>query len=351
MASNRAHRHRDGTPPEQGGLDAGLLDFALSANDMAAFVLTREGAIEQARNAALLPLRAGARAQSLADVVGESNAERIIAVRDRLERADTPPNVDIELSDLLFECSITEWGEGESGRTLVVMRNCNAERTLSRTVNTLLREVSHRSKNLLAIIQSIATQTANASGTTEDFLKKFRGRINSMAQSQNLVTDSEWSGSDIFSLVRLQFENFFDSSDLPVALSGDNEMLSPNASLNVGLALHELISNSMSDGALSEDGAMVVVTCNRVDEDDGSRLELRWEEDIPASGLSCREANPGFGSKLLKTVGAHLGRRAEQLPHRGGNCQLLADDAAGALRARFLVFARAMSGTSGALVR
>ena len=57
---------------------------------------------------------------------------------------------------------------------------------------SLLREVSHRSKNLLAIIQSIASQTARHSDTIEQFLNKFRGRLYSLSLSQDLVTDSLW---------------------------------------------------------------------------------------------------------------------------------------------------------------
>ncbi|MCR2327014.1 hypothetical protein NSR98_25480, partial [Salmonella enterica] len=59
----------------------------------------------------------------------------------------------------------------------------------------LLREVSHRSKNLLAIIQSIAMQTARFSGSVDQFLQKFRGRLYSLSNSQDLVTDSNWHGA------------------------------------------------------------------------------------------------------------------------------------------------------------
>ena len=69
------------------------------------------------------------------------------------------------------------------------------------TLRALLREVSHRSKNLLAIIQSIATQTGRYSGSIDGFLSRFRGRLQSLASSQDLVTSSNWRGADLRELV------------------------------------------------------------------------------------------------------------------------------------------------------
>ncbi len=74
-------------------------------------------------------------------------------------------------------------------------------------LKTLLREVSHRSKNLLAIVQSMASQTARFTDSIDDFLLKFRGRIQSLSYSQDLVTDSNWRGALFRDLVHSQIEN------------------------------------------------------------------------------------------------------------------------------------------------
>lgn len=74
------------------------------------------------------------------------------------------------------------------------IREVTAERRREQLLRSLLREVSHRSKNLLAIIQSLAGQTARFSLTKDDFLRKFRGRLHALAQSQDLITDSDWRG-------------------------------------------------------------------------------------------------------------------------------------------------------------
>lgn len=96
----------------------------------------------------------------------------------------------------------------QSNQTVLktTIREVTAERRREQLLRSLLREVSHRSKNLLAIIQSLAGQTARFSLTKDDFLRKFRGRLHALAQSQDLITDSDWRGARIFELLRQQFD-------------------------------------------------------------------------------------------------------------------------------------------------
>src|SRR5690606_21112573 len=88
------------------------------------------------------------------------------------------------------------------------------------TLRTLLREVSHRSKNLLAIIQSIATQTGRYSSGIDSFLDRFRGRLQSLASSQDLVTSSNWRGAMLHELVDGQVSRFLGEADTAVRLDG-----------------------------------------------------------------------------------------------------------------------------------
>lgn len=106
----------------------------------------------------------------------------------------------------------------------------------------MLREVSHRSKNLLAIIQSIATQTGRYSGTIEGFLVRFRGRLQSMASSQDLVTSSNWRGANLHELVMGQVARYSADPSRAIRFAGTQPFLNPNAALHVGLALHNLPS-------------------------------------------------------------------------------------------------------------
>lgn len=167
---------------------------------------------------------------------------------------------------------------------------------------TLLREVSHRSKNLLAIVQSIASQTARFTDSIDDFLLKFRGRIQSLSYSQDLVTDSNWRGALFRDLVHSQVEKYIDVGDERVSIEGDNPYLFPGAALHVGLALHELIVNATSFGGLSIPYGQVKITAKVTHVAHGSdKLEFRWEETNPAMP-DMIEHDPRFGSAVLQRI-------------------------------------------------
>jgi two-component sensor histidine kinase len=123
----------------------------------------------------------------------------------------------------------------------------------------VLRELAHRSKNLLAVIQGIARQTAESASSTQQFVSRFNGRIFSLSRAHDVLTDADWRGARIFDLVRSQIALYAESRLPAVVLEGENGFLRPNAAQYVGLALHELTTNALKYGALSRDDGMVVV--------------------------------------------------------------------------------------------
>lgn len=147
------------------------------------------------------------------------------------------------------------------------------------SLRALLREVSHRSKNLLAIIQSVATQTGRYSSTTETFLERFRGRLQSLASSQDLVTSSNWRGATLSELVDGQLKRFLGDNGKAVRFEGQVVHLSPNAALHIGLALHELVVNSMSHGALSLPEGQVLLRSAVETAEGRPQLVLTWDEE------------------------------------------------------------------------
>lgn len=168
------------------------------------------------------------------------------------------------------------------------------------TLKVLLREVSHRSKNLLAIIQSIATQTGRYSETISDFLGRFRGRLQSLASSQDLVTSSNWRGAELRELVTGQVGRYGSDPARALRFQGMNPYINPNATLHIGLAMHELAVNSVSYGALSQPEGFVEISANFEAEGEGRILVLTWREAISA-GDSVRNERR-FGSVALERV-------------------------------------------------
>lgn len=178
------------------------------------------------------------------------------------------------------------------------------------TLKALLREVSHRSKNLLAIIQSIAGQTGRYSESIESFLARFTGRLQSLASSQDLVTSSNWRGAMLGELAMSQVGRYADPR-LALRVSGMNPYLNPNAAMHVGLALHELAVNSVSYGALSLPGGTVQLAAKPQRLPDGAgAVRIEWREAVPAASPAAAEKR--FGSVALeRVVPASLGGSSE----------------------------------------
>jgi two-component sensor histidine kinase len=188
---------------------------------------------------------------------------------------------------------------GDTARGVVTtMVDVTDQKHREQTLRALLREVSHRSKNLLAIILSIATQTGRYSGTIDIFLERFRGRVQSLASSQDLVTSSNWRGATLSQLVQGQAERYCEDVGRSIRLSGVDAHLTPNAALHVGLALHELVVNSISHGALSEPSGHVDLVARLEGTEGGRRLVLEWDENSPSAVPGERR----FGSVALERV-------------------------------------------------
>jgi two-component sensor histidine kinase len=181
---------------------------------------------------------------------------------------------------------------------LVTIIDTTERQRREQTLRTLLREVAHRSKNMLAIVQAIATQTGRYASTTEQFLTRFRGRILSLASTQDIVTSSDWRGADLGELIKTQVGRYVSDAQASLRITGVSPYLNPNAALHVGLALHELAINSLTYGAMGRVGETVSIDGRR---DPGTGdLVLTWTEALEALDRSAVARK--FGSITLERV-------------------------------------------------
>jgi two-component sensor histidine kinase len=175
-----------------------------------------------------------------------------------------------------------------------------------------LLELAHRSKNLLAVVLSIARQSAEESETLAQFGSRFVGRIRALAIAHDVLTDESWRGATIFSLVRSQLSAFSETASRQSTIEGHNAYLKPNAVQYVGLALHELLAQSVLEGALSSPEGRIDFSSSiaSAESGDGSDLLLMWREtNMPEKGQS--ENKSEFGATLLeRIVPASLNGRA-----------------------------------------
>ena len=127
----------------------------------------------------------------------------------------------------------------------------------------LMRELTHRSKNLLAVIQAMARQTARHVRSTDEFLDQFGARLQALATSHDLLVQESWYGASLTALTRLQLGHYLDSPRPQISIEGPPVLLRPEAAQSIGLALHELATNAAKYGALSVPGGHVAIRWRR----------------------------------------------------------------------------------------
>jgi len=158
----------------------------------------------------------------------------------------------------------------------------------------LLRELTHRSKNLLAVIQAMARQTARHAGSIDGFLTHFSARLQGLAASHDLLVRESWHGASLGELIRSQMSNHFARAG-QVSIEGPDVALKPEAAQNLGLALHELAANAEKFGALSAPEGRVSIVWHR---HDGEALELNWREQLGPKVKA--RSKRGFGSLVIE---------------------------------------------------
>lgn len=162
----------------------------------------------------------------------------------------------------------------------------------------LLRELNHRVKNTLATVQALASQTVRHAGNARDFLHAFSARLQALGAAHNLLSDREWKGIGIAELVALETQPFQDAAAPRIEVEGRDLMLPPDQAMGLGLILHELGSNALKYGALSNAQGRVGIAWHCEMRDGGRTLTLTWRER--GGPPVAPPAAHGFGTILIR---------------------------------------------------
>ena len=167
----------------------------------------------------------------------------------------------------------------------------------------LVREVDHRAKNALAVVQSIVRLTQ--AKTIKAYIAAVEGRITALSRAHALLSESRWEGADLSRLLDEELAPYRSSEAEKLLTDGPAVLLQPATAQILALALHELATNSAKYGALSLDSGRVTLTWQLSPSD----LVLQWME---TGGPSVRPPlSQGYGTKVIKaTVERQLGGHA-----------------------------------------
>ncbi|OHT18559.1 sensor histidine kinase [Edaphosphingomonas haloaromaticamans] len=180
---------------------------------------------------------------------------------------------------------------------LCVSRDITAQRESEERIAVLMGELNHRSKNQLSVMHALVRRTVP--DTRAPWLRTLEQRITSIARSQDLLINGEWTGTTIYDLVVSQTAIAGDVLDERLLLQGDPDLrLHTGTAETIGLALHELTTNAVKYGALSNGSGHVSVRWSIQDGDGSPHLCIDWTE---SGGPPVKEPErKGFGSLIIE---------------------------------------------------
>lgn len=181
-------------------------------------------------------------------------------------------------------------------------------RALQKRQEVLVGELQHRVRNMLTVVRSVFSQTADSSDELDQVVSHFRGRLDALARTQVIVTRNADGTADLGNLIRDELLSVGASEGPKLTIDGPDIALPSKAAESIGLAIHELTTNALKYGALKMASASLSVTWTaNLDKGNSRRLILTWlEQGVPA--VSTKPSREGFGRELIE----------EALPYRLG---------------------------------
>lgn len=185
-----------------------------------------------------------------------------------------------------------------------IARDITLEKENERRIRLLMREVNHRVKNQFAVILSVVRETSRRATDPREFEEQIRDRIMALSRSHDLLVTSEWSGASLLDLLQEHMKPF--GHDEQISLAGPLVTLQPNAVQHLGMAFHELGTNSSKYGALATDVGRITINWQIVTAAEGHReFQVVWDETSTATRDELNgsdEPRKGFGSVVLQRV-------------------------------------------------
>lgn len=194
---------------------------------------------------------------------------------------------------------------GSDGRVMgvaAVHRNMTENREVKEHLGFTMRELSHRTKNLLAVVQGLARMIARRSDDLDEFEVRFRGCIQALAHSHDLLVQHDWQGATLQELLDVQLAPFGGIDTKKITVRGPEVFLTPSAMQSLGLIMHELGTNATKHGALSTPEGSVAIGWTRDPADEGVTMVWR-EQGGPRVAEPTRK---GFGQVMFERIGASL---------------------------------------------
>ncbi|WP_164468210.1 HWE histidine kinase domain-containing protein [Caulobacter vibrioides] len=196
--------------------------------------------------------------------------------------------------------------DGEIPGYYALITDITDRKRAEETERLLIREVDHRAKNVLTVVQSLAQLTPFES--KDQYVQALSGRIGSLARAHSLLSTTRWSGVDLHDLLELELDPYGGEAGEQIAILGPPALIDAQAAQSLALVVHELATNASKYGALSRPLGRLNVSWGF---GDAGVLHLTWREDAGASVAAPTQR--GFGSTLIQSAVKQLGARIEHI--------------------------------------
>ena len=197
---------------------------------------------------------------------------------------------------------------GVQSALLARLRQRNVRDHIAQEVE-LRRELNHRVKNILATVNSIFEMTKRGAGSLDEFAGNFRGRLHALDKVHSAVFHSDGEFVSIAEIAALTFGPYREAEDDRIEVGGPPALLSRDAGTTLALCLHELATNAIKYGALSQPSGQVSFTWT-LSPTDYAELAIRWKE---SGGPPVHEPDrAGYGTRYIRSALASMfGRQPE----------------------------------------
>ena len=234
-------------------------------------------------------------------IPGDRNKEEPL-ILDRIrrgERIDHYDTVRIRKDGSLIDVSLSVSPiKDEQGRVIgasKIARDVTDRKRQERFITLLSREVDHRAKNLLAVVQ--ATVALTAGDSAEQVKAAISGRIQALANAHDLLALSHWEGASLNSIIQKELAAYCGEESPRAVITGPSKILGLQAAQSIAVVLHELATNAVKYGALSVPGGRVRVEWSLKPNQD---LSICWTEtEGPVVTPPSRE---GFGTRAIRMM-------------------------------------------------
>ena len=235
------------------------------------------------------------------------DCERVKAAVARVMEPDSDGEFDVEYRTIGLADGVLRHVRA-SGQTLVeggrtmrfvgAVRETTEEKLAVERQMLLTRELQHRVKNTLAMVNALANQTLRRAANVQDGLAAFSARLIALGQAHDILTQTSWTSAPIAAIVENSLKTHRPDDETRITIDGPDLRLNARQSLALALGIHELATNAAKYGALSNDTGQVAVDWSLATVGGERHLTFVWSET--GGPAVTPPANRGFGSRLIE---------------------------------------------------